>query len=273
LVDGGVTAVAVHLARIDKASLPASLRSVVLRNASQRRLRPARAISGEPTARRRPLCEGFGTTETAPVDFSWPAAAAGPGSFGRALPGIEITVADKNGNPAATVEGEMMVSSPGTMIGYWNDRAATEAALRDGWYHSGDLIRRDPEGYLWFVGRKKEIIVHGGANVSPTEVEAALHQHAGVRDAAVVGAPDVAWGERVIAFVSPQALRDGRRRRTLDYLAERLHPYKLPDEIAFLDDLPKSVAGKVRRRTLCDAYLAWSPALTAAPLSGRTREI
>src|SRR5258708_3879669 len=96
----------------------------------------------------------------------------------------------------------MIVRTAAIMTGYWNDAAATEKAVRKGWYRTGDIVRRDRDGYLWFEGRKKEIIVRGGSNVSPQEVEAVLYQHAGVREAGVVGLPDVTWGERVVAFVS-----------------------------------------------------------------------
>jgi long-chain acyl-CoA synthetase len=218
---------------------------------------------------RRPLYEGFGTTETGPVAVNWSGAADRLGSFGRAVPGVEIRVAGETGDPAAVGEGEMIVRSAGTMAGYWNDGAATEAAVRHGWYHTGDLIRRDAEGYLWFLGRKKEIIVRGGANISPSEVEAALYQHGDVRDAAVVGVPDAGWGERVVAFVSRQPRKTVTAHTLMAHLEERLHPNKIPEEILFLDDLPKSSAGKVLRRTLRAAYMAGSLALVATSRSSR----
>ena len=146
-------------------------------------------------------------------------------------------------------EGEVLVQSTGMMIGYWNDPEATAATINDGWLRTGDLARVDEDGYYWFVGRKKEIIIRGGSNISPLEVEEALYQHPAVREVGVVGAPDAALGEVVTAFI---ALKD--RAATEDdlrqFLAPRMAAYKIPERIYFVPDLPKGLTGKVQRKAL-----------------------
>ena len=205
----------------------------------------------------RPLLEAFGATETGMVAVNWSRTAGRVGSFGRAVSGVDIAVADENGRPASTgVVGEMLVRSAGNMIEYWNDEGATGKALKDGWFHTGDLVHQDSDGYLWFRGRKKEIIVRGGSNISPQEVEAVIYQHPGVRDAGVVGMPDAVWGERVVAFVSRRPGPPVTEDELIGFVAKRLAAYKTPEEVVFLDDLPKSAAGKVMRRSLREAYLA-----------------
>jgi long-chain acyl-CoA synthetase len=204
----------------------------------------------------RPLYEVFGMTETGLIAANWPGMARRVGSFGRTVAGVEIMVADANGDPVPVgAEGEMLVRSASNMAGYWNDPGATEKALKDGWLHTGDLVCQDCEGYLWFQGRKKEIIVRGGSNVSPQEVEAVLYQHASVREAGVVGVPDELWGERVVAFVGRQH-QGVTADELIAFAARRLAAYKTPEEILFLDGLPTSAVGKVLRRVLRETYLA-----------------
>jgi long-chain acyl-CoA synthetase len=204
----------------------------------------------------RPLHEGFGTTETGVTAINWSCAEARTGSFGRAAPGVEIRVVDDDGNSVpAEVPGEMIVRSHGNLVGYWDDQTATEKAIRGGWFHTGDIVHEDGDGYFWFLGRKKEIIVHGGSNVSPQEVEAVLYQHAAVRDAGVVGAPDEFWGERVVAFVSRRSGHKVTRGELIAFVAQRLAAYKIPEQVVFLHELPKNAVGKVSRRALRETYV------------------
>ena len=142
------------------------------------------------------------------------------------------------------------------MIGYWNDSKETGRALKDGWFHTGDLVRQSRDGYLWFVGRQKEIIVTGGSNVSPQEVEAVLFQHPEVREVGVIGIADRTRGERVVAFVSCTPGARVKPNQLISFVGSRLAAYKTPEQIVFLDDLPKSVAGKVQRRALRERYVA-----------------
>jgi long-chain acyl-CoA synthetase len=201
------------------------------------------------------LHEIFGATETGVIAANWNCGTKQIGSFGRAAPGVDVAVIDANGDPASFgTEGEMIVRSPANMIGYWNDPLATTAALVSGWFRTGDLVSQDSDGHLWFRGRKKEIIVRGGANVSPQEVEAICYQHGAVREVGIVGAIDPIWGERVIAFVSRQPGQAITADELITFLARRLSAYKVPNEVVFLEDLPKNAAGKVNRRVLRARY-------------------
>jgi long-chain acyl-CoA synthetase len=152
--------------------------------------------------------------------------------------------------------GEILVQSPGAMIGYWNDPEATAATLQEGWLRTGDLGRVDEDGDYWFVGRKKEIIVRGGSNISPLEVEEALYEHPAVREAGVVGVPDDEWGEVVHAYV---ALKEGgavEAAALAQFLAGRLAAYKIPETVFFLPELPKGLTGKIQRKALRDRSIA-----------------
>jgi len=204
-----------------------------------------------------PLHEIFGATETGVIAANWGCETKQIGSFGRAAPGVSVAVIDANGDPVSFgTEGEMVVRSPANMIGYWNDPIATTGALVNGWFHTGDLVSKDPDGHLWFRGRKKEVIVRGGANVSPQEVEAICYQYGAVREAGVVGAIDPIWGERVVAFISRQPGQAVTAEELIAFLARRLAAYKVPKEVIFLEDIPKNAAGKVNRRALRERYAA-----------------
>jgi long-chain acyl-CoA synthetase len=137
-------------------------------------------------------------------------------------------------------------------VGYWDDPHATAAAFDDGWLRTGDLVRRDADGYFWFEGRVKQIIVRGGSNISPQEVEEALYHHPAVLEAGVIGVPDPVHGEKVVAFV---ALREGLaagEEELRDLVRSRIADYKAPERIVFLPVLPKGLTGKVQRRALQD---------------------
>jgi long-chain acyl-CoA synthetase len=201
------------------------------------------------------------------IAANWGCEAKQIGSSGRAAPGVDVAVIDANGDPVSFgSEGEMIVHSPANMIGYWNDPIATAGALVNGWCHTGDLVSQDPDGHLWFRGRKKEIIVRGGANVSPQEVEAIFHQHGGVREAGVVGAIDPIRGERVVAFVSRRPGQAVTAEELIAFVAKRLAVYKLPEEVVFLEDLPMDASGKINRRALREQYVAAHPAVEQALL-------
>jgi long-chain acyl-CoA synthetase len=197
-----------------------------------------------------PLQEAIGMTETFPIALN-PKHAIRPGSLGTAMPGIQIGIVDTDGRRLEDGEiGEMVVQSPVNCLGYWNDPAATHALLDDGWLHTGDLATRDAAGYLWFMGRQKEIIVHAGSNVSPQEVEEVLYQHPSIFEAGVVGVPDPACGERIVAFVS---LRNGKapgEQALREFVRKHLADYKVPGKIFFIHELPKGATGKVHRLAL-----------------------
>jgi long-chain acyl-CoA synthetase len=197
-----------------------------------------------------PLLEVYGMTEGVPVTCNVEGAAR-TGSVGRAVPGVAVRVLDLSGCEVAPGEtGELAFRSPSGFTGYWRDERGTAATLVDGWVLSGDLVRCDADGYYWFEGRKKEIIIRGGSNVAPQEVEEALYHHPAVLEVGVIGVPDPIFGEQVVACVS---LKEGRmvgKEELRAYARERLADYKVPERIVFLRELPKGVTGKVQRRAL-----------------------
>lgn len=202
------------------------------------------------------LQEAIGMTETAAIAHN-PKHGIRPGSLGVAAPGVELSIVDPHDRTLQEgATGEIVVRSPANCVGYWNDPSATAALLQNGWLHTGDLGARDREGYLWFKGRKKAIIIRAGSNVSPQEVEEALCRHPTVLEAAVVGIPDAVYGEVVMAFVSLR-LRDASDERELrDCVRAHLADYKVPDKVFFLSELPKAPTGKLDRAALKEMLLA-----------------
>ena len=201
------------------------------------------------------MVEGLAQTETGPSIMN-PTDAPRLGSLGVVSHPVEARVADAFGRDVAVGEpGELLVRSPALCRGYWNDPAATADALRDGWFHTGDLVTRDADGYYWFRGRLKEIIVRGGSNISPQEVEEVLYSHPEILEAGVVGLPHEVWGEIVAAVVS---LREGATVSEDDireHARRLLADYKVPERIHFMPVLPKGPTGKVFRKALKDALL------------------
>jgi long-chain acyl-CoA synthetase len=205
-----------------------------------------------------PVREGYGMTEIGP-SISNPADAIRSGSLGKALQGVETRVLDAKGEDVSDGQiGELVVRSPARFAGYWDDPLATREAVRDGCMYTGDLARRDADGYLWFEGRKKEIIIRDGVNISPQEVEGAIYKHMAVLEVAVIGAPDPvgAHGERVLAFVT---LRDGYRiseQELKEHTRQQLADFKVPERFVFRTDLPKGITGKLQRRALREMLVA-----------------
>ncbi len=199
-----------------------------------------------------PLWEIHGMTESAPI-MGHTAGAVRPGATGHVLAGVEARIVDAAGAAVPEGEiGELVVRSRANFTGYWGDPAASAAVLKNGWLSTGDLFRRDKDGFLWFEGRRKEIIIRGGSNLSPQEVETALYEHPAVLESGVVGMPCDTWGEKIIACV---ALRPGQAATETDlraFVRERIADYKVPERIVFLDVLPKGITGKIHRRALKD---------------------
>jgi malonyl-CoA/methylmalonyl-CoA synthetase len=164
-----------------------------------------------------------------------------PGTVGLPLPGVELRLSD---------EGEVLLRGPNVFSGYWRDPEASAAAFDpDGWFPSGDLGRLDERGYLRIEGRSKELVITGGYNVHPREVEEVLQAHPAVAEVAVTGTPSQEWGEVVTAWVVP-AGRPPTPEELLAFAAERLAPYKRPRLVRFLDALPRNALGKVQRHEL-----------------------
>ena len=201
--------------------------------------------------------EGVGMTESVPICLNRPGRIRA-GSVGEAAEGMEVRVVDETGAPVEPgATGELIVRTEAKMTGYWNDLEATAATVRDGWLYTGDLARVDEDGYYWFAGRKKEIIIRGGSNVAPQEVEEVLLQHPAVFQAGVVGMPDPELGESVVAFVS---LRDNGpgccASELIDYARQFLSEHKVPGTVHFLADMPLGTTGKVSRKRLRESLQA-----------------
>jgi long-chain acyl-CoA synthetase len=198
------------------------------------------------------VLEGYGQTEAAPaIALMRPGLAKKAGSTGPPLHGVEVAVIDDDGNelPADEV-GEICARSPGIMKGYHNLSEASADTLKGGWLHTGDMGYLDGDGYLFVTDRKKDLIIRGGFNVYPRDVEDLLIEHAGVAEVAVVGKPDPSMGEEVVAFVVKAPGQDPAEEELLDFAAERLAKYKQPKEIHFAGALPKSPIGKVLKKDL-----------------------
>ncbi len=200
-----------------------------------------------------PFKTGYGLTEAGPNNFWLPDEDARhkPGSVGFPLFYVETRIVNEAGQECAPGEvGELLIRGPHVTPGYWNRPEATAEAIRDGWLHTGDLARRDEEGYTYIVGRRKDVIISGGENIYPAEVESVMLGHPAVAEAALVGVPDPKWGEVGRAFV---ALRPGAsltEEELIAYLRERLAAYKVPKSVVFVRELPKTGAGKVDKKAL-----------------------
>jgi long-chain acyl-CoA synthetase len=194
------------------------------------------------------LPEVYGMTETLPVSMN-PPDAIRQGSVG--TPRVATRIVDLRDRDVAPGEtGEIVVRSPSNCIGYWNDEPATADLLRGGWLHTGDLGSIDSDGYLWFKGRLKQIIIRCGSNISPQEVEEALYQHPAVLEAGVIGVPHGVYGEMVVAFVALRAGTAATEEELREHARGRLADYKVPERIYFIAELPKGITGKVQRRAL-----------------------
>lgn len=176
-----------------------------------------------------------------------------PGSIGKPFGDVRIRLEAPDGNevPLGGV-GEIVVHSGAVTLGYWNDPENTELALRGGGMHTGDLAWRDADGFLWFAGRSKDIIIRGGSNISPGEVEDSLYAHPAVYEAGVVGVPCAEMGQRVRAYVTLKPDAKVTERELIDWVAQKIAAYKVPESIVFLATLPKGSTGKVLRRDLRD---------------------
>lgn len=205
----------------------------------------------------------YGATETAPIVTLLPHEERlldGPEarSCGQPAVGVEVRIVNRAGDAVHSGEvGEVVIRGPNVMHGYWNDVGETNAALRDGWFWSGDLGHLDDHGYLYLVDRAKDMIVTGGENVYCTEVENALYEHPDVLEAAVFGIPDTKWGEAVHAVVVPRGVNGVTPEGLIAHCRARIAGYKVPKRIEMRSDpLPKSGAGKILKRELRERYWA-----------------
>ncbi len=198
------------------------------------------------------VLEGYGLSETSPVaSFNHPDRERKPGSIGTPIEGIEMKVVDDAGDEVEQGEvGEIAVRGHNVMKGYWKAPDATAEVIRDGWLHTGDMARMDEDGYFFIVDRKKDMIIRGGYNVYPREIEEVLYEHPAVREAAVVGLAHDELGEEIGAAV---ALKDGAQASAdelRDYVKDQVAAYKYPRRVWFVDELPKGPTGKILKREI-----------------------
>ncbi len=199
------------------------------------------------------ILEGYGLSETSPVaSFNQPGRERKVGSIGTPIPGVEMKLVDDDGGePEVGGVGEILIRGHNLMRGYWrNPQATAEAIDADGWFRSGDLAVVDDDGYFFIVDRKKDMIIRGGYNVYPREIEEVLYEHPAVREAAVLGVPDSSLGEEVGAAI---AVREGvavTAEELYEFVRERVAAYKYPRRIWFVDDLPKGPTGKILKREI-----------------------
>lgn len=200
-----------------------------------------------------PIYDLWGLTEGTPITSYDPSVEPGsrPGSCGRVLPGCQVRIEDNKGRILPPDEiGEVVASSPAVMSGYYKNPEATMAMLRNGWMYTGDLGKLDADGYLYIVGRTRDMIVRGGAKVYPAEVEDVLYGHPAVAECAVIGIPDEVFGEKVKAFIVVKPGQAVNAVEIRQHCRKSLAEYKNPDEIMFSTQLPKGPTGKILKRVL-----------------------
>jgi long-chain acyl-CoA synthetase len=196
------------------------------------------------------ILEGYGLSETSPVaSFNHPDAERKPGSIGTPVEGVEMRLAGEDGADIPDGEvGEIAIRGHNVMKGYWNKPEATAQAIPDGWFRTGDMARRDADGYYYIVDRKKDLIIRGGYNVYPREVEEVLHEHPAVAEVAVVGIPHPGLGEEVGAAVALKPGASATPGELRAFAKARVAAYKYPRHVWLVDTLPKGPTGKILRR-------------------------
>ena len=196
------------------------------------------------------VLEGYGLSETSPVaSFNKPGQERKPGSIGTEVRGVEMKVVGEDDEPVAQGEvGEIVIKGENVMRGYWGREEDTTEAIKDGWFHTGDLAKIDEDGYFFIVDRKKDLIIRGGYNVYPREVEEALYEHESVAEVAVIGIPDDNLGEEVGAAVALKRGEKVSEKELQAFAKDRLAAYKYPRTVWIVDELPKGPTGKILRR-------------------------
>ncbi|WP_047983093.1 o-succinylbenzoate--CoA ligase [Ornithinibacillus californiensis] len=200
-----------------------------------------------------PFGQGMGMTETSPTIFMLVKEdyQRKVGSIGKPVMFCDIAIVDEEGIPVPNGEvGELLIKGPHVMKEYWGLPDKTNEAIRDGWFYSGDLMRQDEEGFIYVAGRKKDMIISGGENIYPLEIEQVLKELSAINEAAVIGLPHEKWGEVPIAFISFNSNCDLSKEEIRDYCASKLAKYKVPKEFTILEDLPKNATGKIDKKAL-----------------------
>jgi fatty-acyl-CoA synthase len=200
-----------------------------------------------------PLLQVYGSTETCPIAAYQRRgdAPAHPGSIGKAALHCDLRIVDEDGHDAATgASGELWIRGANVMQGYWDKPRETAEAFHDGWYRTGDVAHADPDGWLYVDGRRRDVIITGGENVYPAELENALAACPDIAEVAVVGRPDPRWGEAVVAVVVPAPGAAPSREALCALLDGQVARYKHPRDVVVVDSLPRTALGKVKREEL-----------------------
>jgi long-chain acyl-CoA synthetase len=198
------------------------------------------------------ILEGYGLSETSPIaSFNHPDRERKPGSIGTPVDGVEMRLAGEDGRQLGVGEvGEILIRGHNVMKGYWRRPDATAEAIRGGWFHTGDLARVDDDGYFFIVDRKKDMVIRGGYNVYPREIEEVLYEHEAVREAAVIGVPHPELGEEVAAAVVLVPGAGVDEAEILEFVKGQVAAYKYPRLVWFVDELPKGSTGKILKREI-----------------------
>lgn len=214
------------------------------------------------------ILEGYGLTETSPVTHATPRfGTRKPGSVGMPVPDVDCRIVhlETAEDLPPGQEGEVLLRGPNVTLGYWNRPEETAQAFRDGWLYTGDIGRMDEDGYLYIVDRKKDMIIAGGFNVYPREIDEVLFQHPKVQEACSVGVPDAYRGETVKAFVVLKAGESATEQEMIAFCRQHLAGYKSPTQVEFIPELPRSAVGKVLRRELARLEREKATAAASSP--------
>lgn len=198
------------------------------------------------------VLEGYGLSEAAPVvSATYYDRERKPGSIGQAIPGVEVKVVDDDGNEVPIGEvGELIVRGPNVSKGYYKLPEPTAETFVDGWLHTGDMAKMDQDQYIYIVDRKKDLIIRGGFNIVPRDVEEVLYTHIAVNEAAVIGVPDQRLGEEIKAYVALKPGEKATEEEIIEHCKKSLAGYKCPKSVQFIDALPRNAIGKVLRKNL-----------------------
>lgn len=212
-----------------------------------------------------PIREGYGLSEASPVvSTHYPNRPRKPGSIGQPLPDVQVRIVDDGGRDVPVGEiGELLVKGPNVSPGYYKNPEATANAIKDGWLFTGDMAKMDEDGYLYIVERKKDLIIRGGFNVYPRDVEEVLYKHPAVLEAAVIGVPDPIQGEEIKAFV---VVRDGQQvtaEEIIEHTQKYLAKFKCPRYVEFIKEIPRNPSGKILRKHLRQLDAKSAVAVTA----------
>jgi long-chain acyl-CoA synthetase len=213
---------------------------------------PVEVLRGFEEAFGVPVLEGYGLSETSPIaSFNHPGRDRKPGSIGTPIRDVQMRVVDEADHEVQRGQvGEIVIHGPNVMKGYWQRPDATAEAVRDGWFHTGDLAQVDEDGYFYIVDRKKDLIIRGGYNIYPREIEEVLYEHPAVAEAAVIGLPHPALGEEVGAAVALKPGAAASPEELRDYVKSQVAAYKYPRHVWLVDALPKGATGKLQKRDI-----------------------